>query len=269
MREKDEQRQAYLNDPRRAADRPVNVSLWRAVFPPKEERDGEALLRSAELGGPGASQALALKAVAKALKSGADVDFATMGEELRALHLAARVNFDEVCEALIKAGANIEAWDMNQSTPLQIAAEAGSLESAKALLAAGADPNAASGAFKRSALHIAADKGDADMAALLMSFGAKQSQDHAGRFPFHYAIGGGEAARVLVEMGGADPEALDHEGKTALSMAEFRRVSEQAVEDHRRWLGWAMARREAAAIGDGMEDAKREDPEASRGRMRI
>src|SRR2546423_5776647 len=59
------------------------------------------------------------------------------------LHLAADGGHIEVVEALLKAGANPDAWDRWSWTPLHRAAEGGHVRVVEALLKAGANPDAA------------------------------------------------------------------------------------------------------------------------------
>ncbi len=64
-----------------------------------------------------------------------------IGDEATPLHSAVLLQWLEVVQALIKAGAEIDAVTLTGQTPLWFAANCGYFEIAKYLLEAGADPN--------------------------------------------------------------------------------------------------------------------------------
>jgi len=98
------------------------------------------------------------------------------------------------------------------STALILAAQTGSVESARLLLAAGADANDAGGDVK-SALVMAAFSGHADVATLLLAAGADPNAAGAGYTALHAAALRGDAALVktLLEKG-ANPNAAQTKG---------------------------------------------------------
>ena len=90
-----------------------------------------------------------------------------------ALQKAARGNHAEIVELLLKAGAesNIHAGDKDY-TPLHDAAERGSLEAAKLLVAYGADVNARE-RWGIPPIHLAIKKENVEMASFLAENGAR------------------------------------------------------------------------------------------------
>jgi ankyrin repeat protein len=102
------------------------------------------------------------------------------------LHLATRRDDAKVVSALLAAGANPTEWRPDFGTPLHQAASYGAVESAKLLLAAGADVNAGS----YTPLHHAASEGNAKMVRFLLERGAKVNARDADRnTPLLLAIG--------------------------------------------------------------------------------
>ncbi|KAG2492688.1 hypothetical protein HYH03_009102 [Edaphochlamys debaryana] len=77
------------------------------------------------------------------LQAGADVEAAMATEEqARPLHLAAAGGHADVIRALLKAGACVDALQSDSGTALHLVARNGHLEAAKVLLEAGADKEA-------------------------------------------------------------------------------------------------------------------------------
>lgn len=61
--------------------------------------------------------------------------------QLPGLHMAARVGSLEIAQALVDAGADVNAWNYEHETPLQIAMEFGYSHVAEMLVKHGADRN--------------------------------------------------------------------------------------------------------------------------------
>lgn len=121
---------------------------------------------------------------------------------------------------LLDGGANVEARDAFDRTPLLRAAFHGHRTAVELLLARGADPNVEN-MQRRSALIIAADQGHTSVVDLLLEHGA--NPDHAGIHDQTALIVAGwqghvESVRRLMTAG-ADPELRDVTGNTALTLA--------------------------------------------------
>ena len=130
-----------------------------------------------------------------------------------------------VCELLIAAGADLEAINAVDATPLGVAA-AGKpqLGLCQALLAVVANANTAGSATGRTALHFAATSGAGVTCALLLEAGAWDAGGTAvGQYrdaPLHLAARFGDvtSCRTLIAAG-APVDALDVEGTTPLHAA--------------------------------------------------
>jgi ankyrin repeat protein len=94
---------------------------------------------------------------------------AVTDDRVPVLHLATRRDDTKMVSTLLALGANPKEWRPDFGTALHQAAAYGAVESAKLLLAAGADVNA--GAY--TPLHYAASVGNAKMVKFLLERGAK------------------------------------------------------------------------------------------------
>ena len=107
-------------------------------------------------------------------------------------------------------------------TPVALAAFFGQPAAVKALIAAGADVNAAAkNGLKVAALHAAVAGGKLDIVKAVLDAGADaNAQQQAGFRPIHEA--GTKANRALAELliaHGADPSLPNGDGKTAIDLA--------------------------------------------------
>ena len=109
-------------------------------------------------------------AIRQALADGADVDALdtrTNRNGRRALNWAAWFDRVPAIEALLAAGATLEAENNTGFSPLHHAAEAGSIGAARALLDAGADPGHAN-KVGRLPIETARERGNDEVAAMLV-----------------------------------------------------------------------------------------------------
>lgn len=124
----------------------------------------------------GAARRGDLAAVRAALEGGASPDCAARLEGVAgsspALFYAADAGHEDVCRALLLAGASARAVNDRGSTALHVAARAGSAAVCALLLRHGADPAAATAGGGRTAAELAEARGHSGAASVLRSFGA-------------------------------------------------------------------------------------------------
>ena len=135
---------------------------------------------------------------------------AARGDGLTALHLAAEGGHRAVADALVAAGAAVDAGTrIGRYTPLHMAAEGGHGAVALRLLEAGADPNARATNSGVTALHLAAGAIDGRSAvAALLDHGADANarEGSAGQTPLIFAaVANRPAAVTALLAAGADP----------------------------------------------------------------
>ncbi len=117
---------------------------------------------------------------------------------------------DEV-EALLRAGAKVDARSDTFSTPLILAASTGQVEIVQALLKAGADVNAADSGNNETALMYAARRGNIPLVHILLDAKAQvNAKDAVGDTALHFAARRGRIEVMeLLLAAGADPTAQD------------------------------------------------------------
>ena len=153
------------------------------------------------------------------LDAGAEVD-AVDSDRSTPLDVAALNNQLVVVDLLIARGADINHADNNGATPLSFAATRGNLEVVTRLVAAGADlmaSNARNGTY----LHLAVTGGNMEFASLVLDAGVPvDAADEAGTTPLLYAtwFGKPDLVELLVERG-ADVNLADAAGNTPLVRA--------------------------------------------------
>ncbi|CAB3409070.1 unnamed protein product [Caenorhabditis bovis] len=117
-----------------------------------------------------------------------------------ALHLAAKMGHDITTRVLLEAGADREARNSYQETPLIVAVEAGRLETTQQLISKGALVENPSDS--RTVLHVAAERGFDNIARFLIQVGVTlDRRDDRGRTALDVACEHNkkEVARALVD----------------------------------------------------------------------
>jgi ankyrin repeat protein len=181
-----------------------------------------------------------LKQVAALLEDGADPnarqdDYTRHTVLHRAIYELENSGPVETVRLLLARGGDVDAL-AGDGIPLLMAVYFRQYEVAELLLKAGADPNARSDTGD-TPLCLAAEKGDAVMASILLEYGAAKSIDEGGGIPNVFTPLGAAATQANFELmevllsAGANPDATDPDGETALQQAESR---------------WAMVRRRLA-----------------------
>ena len=128
-----------------------------------------------------------IKATKQAIADGADVN-AKNKYENTPLHRAAWGRHTEIVELLITNGADVKARDKNGWTPLHITAGKGHKELVELLITAGADMNAQASISGWTPLHHAASQDHKEIAELLIAKGADVNvKDDYGTTPLDWA----------------------------------------------------------------------------------
>jgi ankyrin repeat protein len=155
------------------------------------------------------------------------------------LHLAARFQLTRGVADLLAAHAPPNVTNRAGRTPLRNAVESRVGWSAQLLLAAGARPEL--GLSPDTLLHIAADRGDVDMLAVLLSHGlAIEARDGTGATAFQRAAVAHQYASLkYLRATGADVNASDFHHNTALHLlAADRDDAAVHLADESRWVRW-------------------------------
>jgi len=137
-----------------------------------------------------------------------------------ALHDAAFMGHTETVRVLLERGADVNARDIDENTPLHKTAFMGRIETVRVLLEKGADVHASNNE-RKTPLHYAAGNGHTEIVRALIERNMDVNAiDIPGITSLHYAAGNGHtgAARVLLE-GGADVNTKRESGDTPLHHA--------------------------------------------------
>ena len=193
--------------------------------------DPNATLRGGESALMTASRTGTVEGVTVLLEHGADPNARDMLRGQTALMWAAAEGHADVVNALIAAGAGIDARLGSGFTPILFAAREGRIDAMKALIDAGADPNdwirppedeasaprGYSGAppFGASALLIAVENGHFELALDLIDAGADPNAARTGYTPLH--------ALTRVRKPGVGDNDPPPEGSGSVSSLEFAR----------------------------------------------
>ncbi|CAL1144599.1 unnamed protein product [Cladocopium goreaui] len=184
-----------------------------------------------------------LEVVEALLAAGASVEAKNHNGE-GPLHLAAANCHLEVVEALLAAGASVDAKSNSGEQPLHLAAWTCNLEAVQALLAAGASVEAKSDKGA-TPLHWAADNGQAAVVEQLLAAGAAvDAVDNQGRTPLHDAAKWGHTAvveQLLVAGAAVDAASSDGQGP-------WKRPVGSGDDRGRTALHWAAGRGRAAVV---------------------
>jgi Ankyrin repeats (3 copies)/Ankyrin repeats (many copies) len=133
-----------------------------------------------------------------ALVAGADPN-AVNNRQHTPLHYAAQYGYSDLARLLIDKGAEVNAVNSYQQTPLHYAAQHGYSELARLLIEKAAGINAKNG-LQQTPLHLAAQKGQIDIARLLIEKDAEvNARDDHQNTPLHWAAVNGhtELAELL------------------------------------------------------------------------
>ena len=141
-----------------------------------------------------------------------------------ARHYAARLGLASVIDDMASIGAPLDAKDRKGLTPLVVSIQKSQLQVLKRLLKYGADLNARD-SLGWTPLHHAAHEGFLTAADLLIARGAllearTSKTRHTHSTPLHVCTSR-ECIKLLLKTG-ADMEALDRHGETALVMAAYK-----------------------------------------------
>ncbi len=220
--------------------------------------DPNASLKMGETPVMVAARSGSLAAVQSLLDYGADANAAERERGQTPLMWAAAQGHAAVVRALVAAGADVHArstvWNQLEntagntnpsgnfrmahggSTPLLIVARNGDVETARALVEAGADINDTAAAGT-SALVIAAHSGHSALAIYLLEQGAKPNAADAGYTPLHAAVLRSDVAlaRALLRHD-ADADAVVEHGTPGRRFGSDFSIRHQAVGANAFWL---------------------------------
>lgn len=135
---------------------------------------------------------------------------------------AAKLGRVDLIPALVKEGADINAYESRGFTPLILAAYNGQADAVEALLKAGADPCKPDAGQGNTAQMGVAFKGDDRIAARLLTEKCDvNSRNKAGQTALMMAALFGRVQQVdMLLHAGADPSAVDSSGRSAASVAQ-------------------------------------------------
>jgi len=124
-------------------------------------------------------------------------------------------------KAALVRGGQLDAYDIDGRTTLEIAQAYGRCDWVRELVQLGADPNRAIGKGADTLLHRSARKGDVGFSVALLQNGADpNAAGRAGQRPIHLTVRGGfqYLATQFIQLG-ADPNIENDQGDIALHIA--------------------------------------------------
>ena len=143
--------------------------------------------------------------------------------DLDVFEASALGDVDRLADLLRSRPAATDGRSADGFTPLHLAAYFGKVDAVRALLGAGADPNAqGTGWMRGTALHSAVSARHRTVVGALLDAGADANARQSGGWtPLHGAAHNGDrgTTQLLLDHG-ADPSALDDDGRSALDHAE-------------------------------------------------
>ena len=193
------------------------------------------------------------------IESGADVN-ASQGDGMTALHWAAENGDVDMVRALLFAGAFPDATTRNAAyTPLHLGARAGRSGTVEALLMGGADPTSRT-VTGVTPLHFAASAAAAESVELLLTHGAviDALETASGQTPLIFAAAANraDAIEALVDAGaqlGVQTTVIDVSARSA----EDRQL--RALRDERKALEWSRGFVDGGYGGSPEAEAEEED----------
>ena len=172
--------------------------------------------------------------VTACLAAGSDVAAQDNDYSATPLHWAAWLNEDRaVIEALLAAGADVEARNSTGRGPLHNAGHNGNPEVAEALLAAGAEVGARDDTGETPLHHVAFGSANPAVVEALLAAGAEVgARDDTGETPLHHAAYGAANPAVVEALvaAGADVQGRTDKGETPLHLAAWSNGNPAVVE---------------------------------------
>ncbi|KAI9436836.1 ankyrin repeat-containing domain protein [Lactarius indigo] len=144
------------------------------------------------------------------------------------LHAASKDGLTDVAQWLLSVGADANAQDDGDRTPLYFAAANGRLEIVRILLGHGVDVRVATTRVNHTPLHEASRGGHVDVVRLLIQYGADANTDLQKLFRLASSSGSAETVLFFMKLGG-DVHARDRSDSTPLHLASSSSSSNVAV----------------------------------------
>jgi len=160
------------------------------------------------------------------VQSGANIDKALCGQwKNTPLHVAASAKqpSKNICEILLRSGANPNKQNKEGYTPIMLAAQRGRNDVIKTFIRYGATPNVYDATGKTPLLH-AIEAENIETVKLLLSVGGRHDLKNmkTGEYPLHTAIRLGDLSTVqALVQSGASLKSCNESGQDALTCAKY------------------------------------------------